>query len=77
MKKFLVDCQLCFDTKIEVAAKNEEEAIDIVRRNFRATIGNVSDNQCDNIKDYSVDCHGYPENIEAEWDNGLDIYTNK
>lgn len=34
--------------------------------NFRATIGNVCDNGCDNIEDYNVDCHGYPENVDVE-----------
>lgn len=66
MRKFSVSCQLCFDAKVEVVAENEEEAIDIVNANFRATIGNISDNQCDNIKDYSVDCHGYSENVDVE-----------
>lgn len=66
MRKISVKCQLCFDAEIDVVAEDEEEAIDIVKANFRATIGNVCDNGCDNIEDYNVDCHGYPENIEAE-----------
>lgn len=66
MRKNSVKCQLCFDAEIDVVAENEEEAIDIVKANVRATIGNVYDNGCDNIEDYNVDYHGYIENVDVE-----------
>lgn len=36
MRKISVKCQLCFDAEIDVVAEDEEEAIDIVKANFRS-----------------------------------------
>lgn len=66
MRKISVKCQLCFDAEIDVVAEDEEEAIDIVKANVHATIGNVYDNGCDNIENYNVDYHGYVENVDVE-----------
>lgn len=64
MRKISVKCQLCFDAEIEVEADNLEEAKEIVRDNFRATIGRISGNCDERILDWDVDHCGYPECIK-------------
>jgi len=57
MNKYRVYCNLMFQGSIEVEAEDRDSAIWDIKHNFWATISNVNNGNCENIKHWSFD-HG-------------------
>ena len=58
MKKFNICVNVVFEGTVTVKANNKEEAKQVVRDNFRATIGDCGCNMNENIQTWEVDVHG-------------------
>lgn len=61
MTKFRVPIKMEFDGAVEVEARDEVQAEELVCSNLRARMYSVSDNGCENIIDWEFDVHGFAE----------------
>lgn len=57
MNEYEIEVKLSFTGSVTVEASSKHDALQIVRDNFRAMIGNCEDNGCDAIVDWDIDPH--------------------
>lgn len=56
MRKYTFKVKYIFGGDVEVIAKNEEDAREIIRENVWGRNATVADNCCDKITDWGIDC---------------------
>jgi len=57
MKKYRAYCNLMFQGTIDIEAENRDDVYWYIKHNFWATLDNVNNGDCENIKHWSFD-HG-------------------